>query len=68
MIKNSTILRDVIGTNHRAEEMRLARSVLQLCWVKSGRCLYAPLAVKRCAYAHITVVDISRKLSGVTLS
>jgi len=60
MIKNSTILGDVFGTNHGAEEMRLARSVLQLCWVKSGRCLYAPLAVKRCAYAHITVVDISR--------
>lgn len=45
-------------TNHGAEDMRLALSVRQLCWVVSGRCLYAPLAVKRCAYAHITVTDI----------
>jgi len=53
---------DALGssTNHGAEEMRLALSVLQLCWVKSGRCLYAPLAVNKCAYAHITVVQISR--------
>lgn len=52
--------KDAFGTNHGAEEMRLALSVLQLRWVKSGRCLYAPLAVNRCAYAHITVVAMSR--------
>ena len=47
-------------TNHGAVEMRFALSVLQLRWVKSGRCLYAPLAVKSTAYAHITEVDMSK--------
>lgn len=47
-------------TDHGAEDIRLALSVRQLIWVNSGWCLYAPLAVKRCAYAHITVIDIRR--------
>lgn len=47
-------------TNHGAEEMRFALSVRQWVWVNSGRCLYAPLAVRRCAYAHMTVTDVRR--------
>lgn len=66
-----TNLKASFGTNHGAEEMRLALSVRQLNWVTSGRCLYAPLAVKRCAYAHITVIDIisaNRSSTGICLA
>lgn len=53
-------------TNHGAADMRSALSVLQCIWVCSGWCLYAPLAVNRCAYAQITaMVKISANRSNI---
>jgi len=42
-------LKDCFRTNHGAEEMRLALSVLQLYCVNSGLSWYVPLVFKRCA-------------------